>query len=400
MTEKAKILVVEDETIGAESLRQSLEFMGYNVIAVINTGEDVIETIEKEQTDLIVMDISLQGKIDGIKASEEIHTRFDIPVIYLTAHAESELFERAKETAPYAFLTKPIEVRQLHYAIEIALRKHDLVSGLKRSEMEINNLNNELQKTNAELIQEIGKCKKKEIQLRHQAYHDSLTGLPNRILLFDRIKQAFAFEERHKSLLALILLDLDDFKVINDTMGHSAGDTLLKEVAQRLRKCIRQYDTVGRIGGDEFVIAVNDIQNIHDIIKFAEKVKGIFREPFDIHGHPTHITASLGVSLYPINATDIETLLQMADVAMYVAKKSGKNSFRFFSESMDITLSSRNIVKKMLRSTKFRNTALSEFSPQLHVAPRKGQNPFHDSPSDASDGIKSKFNVRYCEDMP
>lgn len=488
MSEQIKILVVEDETVGAESLRHTLAFTGYNVIAVIDSGEDAIKTIVEDQPDLILMDISLRGKIDGIKATEEIHARFNIPVIYLTAHAENAVFERAKETGPYAFLTKPLDVRQLHYAIEIALRKHTLqnqlekkvemyhtifdvsdnavmlvddnaaisiinekfelmsgftkvevegqkswgeffqaeecikvmeglsrakseaettqnhfetvlfdkeggtkhvyttvkfvpsscryiismsdISDLKRSEVEINNLNDELQKISTELAQEIGKIKKSEMQLRHQAYHDPLTGLPNRILLFDRIKQAFAFEERHKSLLALILLDLDGFKEINDAMGHSSGDALLQELAQRLRRCMRQYDTVGRIGGDEFVIAVNDIQNIHDIFRFVEKVKDLFREPFDIHGQQVHITASLGVSLYPINATDIETLLQMADVAMYAAKKSGKNAFRFFSESMDMALSDRTIVNKMLRATQFWKNTLSEFNQQFHALPQ------------------------------
>jgi diguanylate cyclase (GGDEF)-like protein len=132
-----------------------------------------------------------------------------------------------------------------------------------------------------------------------------------------------------------MILDLDNFKNINDTMGHLSGDILLKKVAMGLQKCMRQYDTVGRLGGDEFVIIINDADTIQDIITFAEKVQGIFQEPFDILGQQTYVTTSIGVAVYPLHGSTIESLLKKADTAMYVAKKEGRNTFRFFSDSMD-----------------------------------------------------------------
>lgn len=284
------------------------------------------------------MDISLKGQMDGITTAKHVHALHDIPVIFLTGHTDDTFFQRAKITRPYGYLTKPYELSQLRHAIELALSKHDLVSELKSAEKEINELNAELKIVNINLMKEIGERKKIEKQLRHQAHHDPLTGLPNRLLLFELLKQSFAFEDRHNSMLALMMLDLDNFKFINDSMGHMAGDILLKKVGKRLQQCMRQYDMVGRLGGDEFVIVANDINAVQDIIRFAEKITTLFHSPFEILGKPTYITTSIGVAVYPLHGSNAETLLKMADMAMYSAKKDGKNAFRFFSESMDTGL--------------------------------------------------------------
>lgn len=210
------------------------------------------------------------------------------------------------------------------------------ITELKMAEKQIQLLNSELNTINAGLKQEIKLRQGVEIQLRHKATHDHLTGLPNRVLLFDRMKQAFAFEARHNTLIALMILDLDNFKNINDTLGHLSGDILLKKVALGLQKCMRQYDTVGRLGGDEFVIIINDADTVQDIISFAEKVQAIFQTPFDILGQHVYVTTSIGVAVYPLHGSTIETLLKKADIAMYVAKKEGRNTFRFFTDSMDV----------------------------------------------------------------
>ena len=157
---------------------------------------------------------------------------------------------------------------------------------------------------------------------------DQLTGLPNRDLLIERLKQVFAYADRHGSQIALMFLDLDDFKNINDKHGRISGDILLKEVAKRLRNCTRQYDTIARIGGDEFVVFINDMKDIHDIVKFTEKVRGSFRQPFDILGKSFIMTSSIGVAIYPLHCTNSESLLKMAEIAMCQAKKEGK--IRFF----------------------------------------------------------------------
>jgi len=335
MQGKSRILIAEDETSGAQYLQQTLIRLGYEVADIVQTGEDVIDRVEDIQPNLILMDISLKGQMDGITTAKQVHSKFDIPVIFLTGHTDDTFFERAKITGPYGYLIKPYELSQLRHAIELALSKHVLVSELKHAEKEISELNAELKKVNVNLMKEISERKKIEKQLRHQAHHDPLTGLPNRLLLFELLKQSFAFEDRHNSMLALMMLDLDNFKFVNDSMGHMAGDILLKKVGKRLQQCMRQYDMVGRLGGDEFVIVANDINAVQDIIRFAEKITGLFHSPFEILGKPTYITTSIGVAVYPLHGSNAETLLKMADLAMYAAKKDGKNAFRFYSESMD-----------------------------------------------------------------
>jgi diguanylate cyclase (GGDEF)-like protein len=335
MQGKSRILIAEDETSGAQYLQQTLIRLGYEVADIVQAGEEVIDRVEDIQPNLILMDISLKGQMDGITTAKQVHSKFDIPVIFLTGHTDDTFFERAKITGPYGYLIKPYELSQLRHAIELALSKHLLVSELKHAEREISELNAELKKVNINLMKEIAERKKIEKQLRHQAHHDPLTGLPNRLLLFELLKQSFAFEDRHNSMLALMMLDLDNFKFVNDSMGHMAGDILLKKVGKRLQQCMRQYDMVGRLGGDEFVIVANDINTVQDIIRFAEKITGLFQSPFEILGKPTYITTSIGVAVYPLHGSNAETLLKMADLAMYSAKKDGKNAFRFFSESMD-----------------------------------------------------------------
>lgn len=490
MTTNAKILLAEDDALAARRLTQSLLRMGYRITGVAETGEEVIDSIAKDLPDIIVMDITLVGNIDGICAAQKVHALVDIPVIYLTAISDSEVFERAKQTEPYAYLVKPFEIYQLQNAIEIALFKHTMekklresenryrtifeasdnammlvdehsiitmvngqfenmtgcpkasvenlkylteffqdnerpeleerlqhaddasaprhpfesllvdnkgntrvvytnikkipdsntrivsmndISDLKLAEQEIRLLNNKLNMKNKGLNLEITLRERVEQQLRYKVTHDHLTGLPNRVLLFDRLKQAIAFEERHNTLIAVMILDLDNFKNINDTMGHLSGDILLKQVATELQKCIRQYDTAGRLGGDEFVIIVNDANTIQDIITFAEKVQAVFRKPFDILGQKTFATASIGVAVFPLHGSTIETLMRKADMAMYDAKKNGRNTFRFFSSSMDASGSTRECAGTSRRMSQMEKSTQDRFITQVTLPSAKAQ---------------------------
>jgi len=373
MTSNAKILLAEDDAIAAQHLKQSLIRMGYQVTGVVHAGEDIVESVVSDRPDIILMDITLGGKIDGISAAKKVHTLEDLPIIYVTANSDDEIFERAKLTDPYAYLTKPYELNQLQNAIEIALVKHVYVSRLKQAEIEIRQLNEELSSTNKGLSQEIILRQRVEKQLRYKATHDYLTGLPNRVLLFDRMKQALAFEARHNTLIAIMILDLDNFKNINDTMGHLSGDILLKKVAMGLQKCTRDYDTVGRLGGDEFVIIINDADTIQDIITFAEKVQATFGLPFDILGQETYVTTSIGVAVYPLHGSTIETLLKKADMAMYVAKKEGRNTFRFFSDSMDVEDSVQPSFRTKRRLAHMDESVLGSFNSEPPESPKKEQ---------------------------
>lgn len=173
-----------------------------------------------------------------------------------------------------------------------------------------------------------------EVQRRIEflAHHDSLTGLPNRLLLRDRIEQALVRAGRMNSCLALLFLDIDHFKNVNDSFGHSAGDALLKEVAERLKACVRDSDTISRQGGDEFVILLNDVRHSEAVAHVAETIRQCIAEPLLLGGQSFNPSLSMGIALYPDDAKDFDLLMQKADAAMYCAKQAGRNGYRFFSE--------------------------------------------------------------------
>jgi diguanylate cyclase (GGDEF)-like protein len=164
--------------------------------------------------------------------------------------------------------------------------------------------------------------------LESMALHDALTGLPNRRLLMDRLALAIAHARRNTSTMAVMFLDLDGFKQINDTLGHDTGDTLLRLVADRLVAAVREEDTVARMGGDEFVIGLWESGHADGVARLASKVIQAVSQPYRIQGHDVRITASVGVGIYPMHGEDVETLMKRADLALYEAKRAGKNNYR------------------------------------------------------------------------
>ncbi|HVC10870.1 MAG TPA: diguanylate cyclase [Burkholderiales bacterium] len=172
-------------------------------------------------------------------------------------------------------------------------------------------------------------------KMSHLALHDFLTDLPNTVLLNDRITQAIALARRHDKELAVLFMDLDHFKHINDSLGHAAGDLLLQSVAQRLRACVRSSDAVGRRGGDEFVVLLYEITRAEHAARSAAQIITAVSAAHQVAGHELVVTASIGISIYPLDGADAESLLKCADAAMYQAKQSGRNQYRFFREEMN-----------------------------------------------------------------
>lgn len=170
----------------------------------------------------------------------------------------------------------------------------------------------------------------KDEYLKHLAFHDALTGLPNRALLMERLDQQIAIAEREQFGMALMFLDLDRFKFVNDTFGHNVGDDLLQSVAQKLLAQVRQSDTVARLGGDEFVIQLRDPASKDELAQIAERIIFVINEPMEFCGHKVQIGASIGIAMFPSDGNDSIKLIQNADTAMYAAKDGGKNTFRFF----------------------------------------------------------------------
>jgi len=172
--------------------------------------------------------------------------------------------------------------------------------------------------------------KQAEDLIKNMAYHDALTQLPNRNLFQDHLEMAMSHARRNKTQVAVIILDLDDFKTINDSLGHHTGDLLLKVVAGRLMKCVREGDTVARMGGDEFMVILPGLVQPQDAALVAQKILAILDQPFQIEKYEFHTTASIGISLFPLYANDPESLIKQADIAMYLSKKKGKNTYHFY----------------------------------------------------------------------
>ena len=215
---------------------------------------------------------------------------------------------------------------------------------------------------------DITERKAAEQQIEILAYRDVLTGLPNRLLVQDRFEQAIASADRTKSRVALFFLDLDNFKTINDSLGHAVGDALLKEIASRLNECVRDTDTISRQGGDEFLIVVQDLPDAEAASPVLLKIMERLQDPFHADGHELSTSVSIGIALYPEDGADFDTLLKKADMAMYRAKESGRNAYRYFDEQMNVEavdhLSMRNGLRKALERDEF----VLHYQPQIDLA--------------------------------
>ena len=221
----------------------------------------------------------------------------------------------------------------------------------------------ELQSANARLEAEISERKLAEGRARHLADHDALTGLPNRRILEDRLTQALALSYRNRKQTAAMFVDLDRFKTINDSLGHAVGDQLLKAVAERLVKQLRVGDTVCRIGGDEFVIVLPEITRGGDAAQVAQKIIDTLSDPIGLEGRDITVTPSIGISVFPEDGSDAETLIRNADAAMYHAKEMGRSNYQFFTDQMNLAASRRLTLENDLRRAVQKNELVVYYQP-------------------------------------
>ena len=220
----------------------------------------------------------------------------------------------------------------------------------------------------AGVVRDVTERKRQEARIEHLAYHDALTGLPNRTMLMDRLAQALSHAQRAQQQLAVLFIDLDRFKLVNDSLGHPVGDQLLQEVARRLRGALREDDTVARVGGDEFQVVIGNVAGVADAARVAEKLMQVLGESFVLEGQELHVTASLGVSLFPRDGASGELLLKYADTALYEAKGEGRNAYRFFSPEMNAQAHGRLRLENDLRRAVERCELELHYQPQLDLA--------------------------------
>lgn len=217
------------------------------------------------------------------------------------------------------------------------------------------------------IFSDISSVKRSEENLWRITHYDFLTGLPNRLLFRDRLKQAILHGERYQQLVALLFLDLDGFKYINDSLGHSVGDQLLVEVTRRLNQNLRKTDTVSRLGGDEFTVIVSEAVSLEAVANVAEKLLTIIAEPFYLCGQYIHLTTSMGIAIYPTDGRDVDMLLKNADIAMYHAKEKSKNCFSFFADEMNSRAMNRLQLESKLRQAIDNEELCLYFQPRLDL---------------------------------
>ncbi len=295
----ASILIVDDQEANVQLLNLMLQEAGYRSITSTLDPHAVYALHRDNHYDLILLDLQMPG-MDGFQVMEalkELEPDSYLPVLVLTAQPGHKL--RALAAGAKDFISKPFDL------MEAKARIHNM--------LEVRLLYKQLEHYSS--------------ALESLALHDALTGLPNRRLLFDRLSLSIAHARRNSGSMAVMCLDLDGFKQVNDSMGHDAGDALLLAVANRLMDAVREEDTVARLGGDEFVIGLWEASHADAVARLAEKVVQSVSPPYRIQGRDVHITVSVGVAMYPTHGEEVETLLKSADLALYEAKRAGKNGY-------------------------------------------------------------------------
>ena len=296
----ATILIVDDQESNVQLLEQMLHAAGYLRITSTRDPHAVCALHRANRYDLILLDLQMPG-MDGFQVMEglkEIEPEGYLPILVITAQPGHKL--RALTSGAKDFVSKPFDL------VEVKTRIHNM--------LEVRLLYKQLEHYN--------------LALESLALHDALTALPNRQLFTDRLELAINHAHRNKCAMAVMYLDLDGFKQVNDTLGHDAGDALLTMVAVRLTDAVRQEDTVARLGGDEFAILLWELAHGDDVVRLATKVIQAVSQPYRIQGNDVSMTASAGVSIYPAHGEDVKTLMKSADLALYEAKNSGKNDYR------------------------------------------------------------------------
>jgi diguanylate cyclase (GGDEF)-like protein len=311
-----KVLLIEDNPGDARLIREMIA-EDPDVPFEVHCEDRLLRGLEwlnAGETALVLLDLSLPDSF-GLETFAKVYAHSPaVPIIVLTGNDDATVALSAVKSGAQDYLIKgrldrELLLRSMQYSIE---------------------------------------RKRYQVQLEHQANYDALTGLPNRNLLHDRLRQS-VYAQRHPRNIAVVFIDLDHFKFVNDSLGHSSGDLLLKGMADRLRNVLRDGDTVARLGGDEFVLILNDQSNEEVIFRAMQRITAEVARPMDIEGKDLVVTCSAGISLYPQDGPDVDTLLKNADAAMYRAKEHGRNNFQFYTSEMNERVTERLAMENALR---------------------------------------------------
>lgn len=342
---KLRVLLVDDSPAVRRSVRELLELAGISVEEADN-GKSALESVYKKLPDLVLLDAVMPGMsgVSVLKAIRNSYNRMQLPIIMLTASDTPTENVMALDLGANDYVSKPLDIDVLWARIGNQLMQKQAAEYMRtakqRLEQKVRQRTAELDAINARLKQEIEERALIEDRLQKQANFDQLTGLPNRQLAVDRLRQTLIKARRQHLRPCVAFVDLDNFKFVNDTLGHAAGDELLREASRRLLACARKSDTVARLGGDEFLLILEDEGNETTgnrelaIRHVGDRILESFAHPFVLEGKDVRITPSIGFAIYPQDGTDGNVLMRHADVSMYRSKHEGKNLYCFYSPEM------------------------------------------------------------------
>jgi diguanylate cyclase (GGDEF)-like protein len=344
------ILHLEDNKSDRELVKLLLQNAGIKCeITAVETRADFVHCLERAVWDLILSDFALPS-FDGLEALEiAANACPSTPFIFVTGTMGEDVAVESLKSGATDYVLKQ-KMSRLDSSVRRAL--------LERAER--------LQRHEAE-----AKLQRSDEQLRFLAFHDPLTSLPNRAFLHDRLATTLSNGRRHGDKAALLFIDLDNFKSINDSLGHSVGDLVLKEVGDRLLMTARAHDVVARLGGDEFVVVLEGIKDSIDAAIVADRIKAVVASEILVQGHLLATTCSIGISVFPNDGVDCEALLKSADIALFSAKESGRNSWQFITQDMQSRAQERMILERSLRFAIDKGQLYLEYQPQVDLTSGK-----------------------------
>ena len=328
----ARVLVVDDDRSMRVALHNILEQDGYRIQEASN-GEMAVSICERHLPDLVLMD-ALMPKLDGFAACRRIRSLpggNQVPILIVTGLDDDDSIERAFGAGATDYIPKPV-----HFGV---------------------------------LRQRVGRlleAARAEKHVHHLAYHDPLTGLPNRAMCTERLGEMIARSRPQGERLSVLFLDLDRFKLVNDTLGHDVGDLLLKAVADRIKGGVRSCDLVARLGGDEFIVILDGVKTLDVVGSIADKITTVLSAPFVFMGQEMYVTTSIGISVYPDHGDDIGTLMKRADTAMFRAKETGARH-QFYEQGMEAAMSQRLLMESELRRALERDELVLHYQPQADL---------------------------------
>ena len=380
---RPRLLIVDDISDNRNILMRRFERRGFDVVEA-DCGLVAIDLIENGAFDIVLLDVMMPG-IDGLETLKRIRSRKSasaLPVIMVTAKSESGNIVDALEQGANDYITKPVD-------FAVALARVNTQISRKRAEQQVVVANEELRRTNEDLENRVEErtqrlfdanrrlkeeiADREELQARSQylAYHDSLTGLGNRLLFKEQLEEALKDVSITPHPLALLFLDLDGFKAVNDALGHSVGDLLLRSIAAKLRDLLPSTDRIARLGGDEFAILQMSSPQPTSSIALAEKIIDIVGHPNSIDGHDVTVGASIGIAIARPGEINTETFLKSADLAMYAAKSEGRGTYRMFDPQMDAVIQTRRSLERDMRAALAQGEFSLAYQPLVNLQTKK-----------------------------